>query len=1108
MVHLSRQPAGLRSRGSLAVLVQAPIPELSSDAGIFREARNPDDHPDSVDLRKAEAMTSPRSSRPLPRLLAVIAIAMLCQAVSRAGPVDPGSIFEGRARAAPVPAPPQLHWIQPPDGRGFVVTVELPRPRLDVDRDGGCLRPRLPERGVANWRPAGASPDYGWLVGLPEVEGANLELLDVVEEALRRPADGHGSSDLSLCADLRPGLAEMESSDSETDYGHPETGTGGRSRDRAGASVPSGAIGDADLARLPDSRLPVASLEPAGTLRGQNLARLVLRPLAAEDAGRLRLRRRVTLRLAYSRPETVRLAPPLDGPFEHASRSLLNADWLPRRAGKTQVPPSAPTRSAGEFGEGSDGPQSLDQIRPAAGDPDALKVLVDADGPVALSGQDLADAGWDLAAIDPDALALEAGGRPLPLAVETAEAGRLGAEDRLGFHGRAMTGLFSRENVYWLRRDGAAPMAPAPRELPRVEARTAEAFSRTLRFEQDSEYVFSLRRWQADDRWMWGGRIDAGRTITRSLQLDDLAPEAGPARLRLRLQGYTDDPEVAPDHHVRLQLNGSPIGSRRFDGERWQEFTYTLPAGLLVDGPNQLVLEQVGDTGASVDSIFLDWVELDYRAGYRAVAGRLDFEAPGPGDWRFEVEGFDRPDIQLVDWADPERPVRLAGGRIEVDGAGGYRLVFEDRVEAEGRYRVWQGGAELAPVGIETNHPSSLRDPEQGADYVIITHPDFLDALEPLVERRRAEGMRVMVARIDDIYDEFSAGVFDPRAIRDFLRHARDHWQAPAPTYALLVGEANLDYRGGMGQGPANYVPAMRVDVNIAGGAGATTSDIWYAALDGDADVLPDLLIGRLSVTRPEQVGGYLDKLFDFEARPIEADWRKRLLMVADDDGVAELEGFNEELLQRLPADLEVERFYAAGYPRDADLTGDILDSLQAGALALNFTGHGNVELWSPWPGGGRIMDLPDMAGLSGGPSTPLFTTATCMNGMVDHPLKPTSLAEIWVRNPDGGGVAAWSPSGFTLVAGERTLFGSFYEGLYDGSGRSIGALTAQAMVDAYAESAVLADIVRMFMLLGDPATHVSAVETLPSPTPSSSPEPSPTPGPAGLLLPYLLLDG
>ena len=69
------------------------------------------------------------------------------------------------------------------------------------------------------------------------------------------------------------------------------------------------------------------------------------------------------------------------------------------------------------------------------------------------------------------------------------------------------------------------------------------------------------------------------------------------------------------------------------------------------------------------------------------------------------------------------------------------------------------------------------------------------NAIQPLLDRRAAQGLRVAKVDIQDVYDEFSAGLVYPPAIRDFLSHAYHHWNGAAqpPKYVLLVGDGHYD---------------------------------------------------------------------------------------------------------------------------------------------------------------------------------------------------------------------------------------------------------------------------------------------------------------------------
>ncbi|MFN2115584.1 MAG: C25 family cysteine peptidase, partial [Anaerolineae bacterium] len=636
--------------------------------------------------------------------------------------------------------------------------------------------------------------------------------------------------------------------------------------------------------------------------------------------------------------------------------------------------------------------------------------------------------------------------------------------------------------------------APPDRSVP-----LAQSFREVLHAEEDTTYFGSMHATEATDRWLWGAALHAPSSRDYDFQLPNLATDAGEATLRLRLYGYSDDHAVDPDHRVVVAVNGRDLATLRFDGMGMHVAEAPMPEGRLQRGVNTLTIENAGRTGATVDAVAVDWFEIEHDAGYASDGAGLEFGAPSAGRHSFTVSGFRAPGIEVWDISQPDAPVVLTHTLVEPPGDGTYRVRLTDDGGGAGpdpaRYVAFVPDLASQPSRIEPDVPSDLRSPDNGADYVVISHADFIDALQPLVDRRGAQGLRVLVADIQDVYDEFSDGVFDPHAIRAFLLHAREHWQPPAPTYVLLVGEANLDYKGAYGRGSEVFVPSIQVDVDVSGELAAVTSDLWYANLDSDErDVVPDVLLGRLPVSTAAQASTIVSKTLAFEDSPPGEGWQRGAAMVVDDDAGGSFESLSEELIAHMPVDTAVTRFYARTYPRDRDISADISAAVTDGVLLLNYVGHGNVDLWGPWPGGGRIYQNSDIARLANGAKLPLFTTATCMNGWIDHPLKPVSMAELWLTHPGGGGVAAWSPTGFTSLARNRFLLDRFYAGLYDGRGLTLGALTAEALALAHSHSPESDDTIRQFVLLGDPALVVSGVPVNPSPTPSVTPDGTATP--------------
>ena len=99
-------------------------------------------------------------------------------------------------------------------------------------------------------------------------------------------------------------------------------------------------------------------------------------------------------------------------------------------------------------------------------------------------------------------------------------------------------------------------------------------------------------------------------------------------------------------------------------------------------------------------------------------------------------------------------------------GAGArHQIRFEDTVNQYKRYfvighRRYRNINALIPIP-----PTSLKNPGNRVDYIFITHPDFAESITPLVEFRKAQGLKTLVVDINDIYNEFSDGLFNPFAL-------------------------------------------------------------------------------------------------------------------------------------------------------------------------------------------------------------------------------------------------------------------------------------------------------------------------------------------------------
>ena len=99
---------------------------------------------------------------------------------------------------------------------------------------------------------------------------------------------------------------------------------------------------------------------------------------------------------------------------------------------------------------------------------------------------------------------------------------------------------------------------------------------------------------------------------------------------------------------------------------------------------------------------------------------------------------------------------------------------------------------------------------------IIVSPAEFLSAAQDLKLLHQNEGLEVVLVTDEEIYNEFSGGLPDASAIKQFLRmfYSRGNGvQGMVPKYCLLFGDGTYDNRDRMGHGN-NLIPVF-VDAEI-----------------------------------------------------------------------------------------------------------------------------------------------------------------------------------------------------------------------------------------------------------------------------------------------------
>jgi hypothetical protein len=498
----------------------------------------------------------------------------------------------------------------------------------------------------------------------------------------------------------------------------------------------------------------------------------------------------------------------------------------------------------------------------------------------------------------------------------------------------------------------------------------------------------------------------------------------------------------------------------------------SLPAGRLAAGDNMLVLSLPADTDDYVEGTWVDAITITY--GLSAVSGNAA-RFRGQGSSAYTIGGFsgvDENGLRVYDVTDPAAPLvvsdwTFAGGAVTVGDGGSvpaeYLILADDQVQA--------------PQAVVAAKP--LSDPTGGADYVIITHPDFETSLAPLVNHRTSRGLQVEVVDVEAIYDQFGDGRMSSEAIRAFLGYAYTNWDV---LYVLLVGDATYDPRGYRPDSNLTYLPSYLADVDPW--MGETASDHWYADLTGD--LLPELRLGRLPVNTPDEVEAVVNKIIHYEAHPLLRDWNGRLAFGADNPSSAgdHHEDADEQFnTYATPAyGYEGVRVYLSETPGDPHLYTDaeeaqdaLIAALDQGALLYTYLGHSSwhQEAVLETDGYAPLFHLDHIARLNNQHRWPMVLHMTCFTGYYVYRTGDT-LDENLLRADDVGAVAVWGPSGNGVTADHRILHRHFYHSVFGAEQTGdeqaeLGAATHAALAGFYAEGASY-ELIDTYHLFGDPA--------------------------------------
>ncbi|MCG8606675.1 type IX secretion system sortase PorU, partial [bacterium] len=597
----------------------------------------------------------------------------------------------------------------------------------------------------------------------------------------------------------------------------------------------------------------------------------------------------------------------------------------------------------------------------------------------------------------------------------------------------------------------------------------------------------------------WFGRLFAVDQVSRSHTFErDLPNAVSSATDRVKFRFVARTPG---SHRFNVTLNGSQIASHQWDGSALELGAYAVMKGSQLEtavlngvsaGSNTLQFNYTHSQTSG--QALLDWFEIHYKATLIAQDDELAFNVvPESGQFRYRVSGFSSDNIEVFDITDYAAVKRFTNPSIS-----GGSLTFSDLQNSANpkRYLALNPSNYQTVEGMERAEVRDLRGSGLGAEFIIITHDDFL------VEAQRLESLRengnpnnrlqTEVVLISEIYNNFSGGLVDPVAIRDFLKFAFENW-APAPSYVLLFGDGDYDYKNITSSGDNNWIPPFQTDEfdfsrreePILRELGSRTTDSWFTYVSGN-DIVMDLAIGRLNIQSLDDAKNAVDKIIAYETQPLRGNWRNTITVVGDDELIAggvpsaadwiHIDQIEQIAESYIPKCFDVEKIYLPEFPKvvSASVGGvrkpaakdALLQQINKGTLIVNYVGHGNDRQWAHE----AVFEQSDNPNVQNGEKFIFFVAATCDWALFDNPQRQSQAEELLLAE-NRGAIAMLSSARLVFAQQNFRYNQFFYDKLFASPGQTL------RIGDAFVQARVITnqrENDEKFHIYGDPTLRLA----------------------------------
>jgi hypothetical protein len=734
--------------------------------------------------------------------------------------------------------------------------------------------------------------------------------------------------------------------------------------------------------------------------------------------------------------------------------------------------------------------------------PETYKIEVDQDGIYEITYSDLITAGMNVAAVNPNTIEMMVRGQPVAYQfVNDNGDSTFDPDESIRFYGWAFDGpqtekQFITNNVFWLWAGGTPTIMGETANLSGGEVVTSLRTAVT----KEPETLFTTTytdQWDTfpnePDSWYWDLVKQADfPTKTYTIDLPHLTTVGPETTAEYTIELLSREQSTNPTGITYL-VRGSMNSYSSYGQATWTEvqsvnIINTIPLSELNAGTNNVRLDFLSSSGEA--KVYLNRITVEYQRELVSDGKELIFSDSVGGSRQFQVSGFTENSPAVWNITVPTTPIDISGIDIVVDGST-YEYRISSNHAAGAKFIATTTANTRPPLSITKYIPASLEPPAGGADWIAISHADFLAQANALAAHRASfSDMQTWVVDIEDVVNQYGYGLHLPSAIRDYLKHSLS-WTT-RPGYIAIFGAATYNPRNldcaddscprGSTTWDKNQRTFVVTDLVYEDRfQGQIPSDHTLVLLEND-DLIADIAVGRITAETAAEAQSVVDKIILYEQTQLTAaPWQKNILFVADNTDVGDT--LNDFCLHnQVTIDGYIPNMYKtiqrclpdASVGETQILRDQMLDDINnTGISILNYRGHGHV--WG-WATPTIISTLDSSLDFWINIQKPtVVLSADCLDGNFAFP-GIDALSKTLITLKSGaepvGAAAFWSSSGLGYTNEHSVLHQGFYDGLFQQNLLTIGDAINYAKLN-YHQSGYNDSELFSFILQGDPAMQM-----------------------------------